>query len=76
MVSVTEMKKANEARGALIAELRTAQEAMRARAPGSPAVEIPLDKILTFKGKDGELCGVIEVEQVIYLADEILRRGT
>lgn len=74
-MSAAEQRKANETRGALLGELRAAQERMQARMPGSPAIAIPLNKVLTFQDDNGEPRGIIEVEQVIYLVDEILRRG-
>jgi hypothetical protein len=64
----------NTAREALLLALREARNALQAKAPGQPCVEIPLDKIHTFVDGDGTPRAVIGVEQVIYLADEILRR--
>lgn len=74
--SVKEIRAENERQRGLLQELRAAQEAMQARAPGKPAVTIPLDQIFTFKGEDGEPRAVIPIEQVIYLVDEILRDNT
>lgn len=67
------MAKDNAAYVGAMKELRDALDRMRERMPGNPAVAIPLEHILTFKGEDGP-AAVIPVEQVIYLVDEILRR--
>jgi len=72
MASVSEMKKATEERSKLLDELRAATETMSRRAPGQPAVEIPLDKVLTFSGDEGPKA-VIEIQQIIYIVDGILR---
>lgn len=43
-------------------------------APGTHAIEVPLDKIFHFVGLDGDDKAVMPVEEVLYLVDEILRR--
>lgn len=67
------MAKDTTAYAGAMKELREAHARMKERAPGNPAVAIPLEHIITYRGEDGESRAVIPVEQVIYLADEVLR---
>lgn len=67
------MAKDNAAYVGAMKELRDARDKLKERTPGEPAVAIPLEHVITFKGEDGDMRGVIPVEQVIYLVDEILR---
>jgi hypothetical protein len=55
--------------------LRDAEAVMAERVPGKPAVELPLDAIITFQSSEGETKAVIHVEQVIFLVDAILRNA-
>jgi hypothetical protein len=73
MTTVAETRAANEKRGVLLQELKDRHAAMLARAPGKPAIFVPLDQVFTFKGENGEPLAVIPVEQLIYMVDEILR---
>lgn len=69
------MAKDNTAYAGAMKEIRDALDKMQERMPGKPAVAIPLEHILTFKGDDGDSRAVIPVEQVLYLVDEILRQA-
>lgn len=72
--SLKEIRGANEKRGDLLQELKDALGKMQGNTPGQPCIEIPLDKVFTYRGDGGEPKGLIEVQQVIYLVDEVLRR--
>jgi len=54
-------------------ELREALLRMQEKAPGQPCVEVPLDKVFYYNGKDGDPQAVMPVQEVIYLVDQILR---
>lgn len=56
----------------VVDSLRSAEARMRERMPGNPALSIPLDKIYCYKNDDGELRAVINVQEVIYLADSLM----
>lgn len=72
-MNTKETRERNDKRGALLQELRDKQTALLARAPGKPAVFVPLDQVFTFKAEGGEPLAVISVEQLIYMVDELLR---
>lgn len=74
-MSVKEQRKMNEAINGLMEELRDARTRMEAKCPGKPCVELPLDAVSAFRDADGKLRAVVTVDQVLYLADEVLRAG-
>jgi hypothetical protein len=53
--------------------LRAAATKLETRAPGQPALPIPLDKIYTYTNDDGEAKAVIPVREVLFLVDTLLR---
>lgn len=53
--------------------LRAAHTKMQDRMPGTPCVALDLSKVSIFNGENGELRAVVSVQEVIYIADGILR---
>lgn len=53
--------------------LREAVQKITAEMPGNRALPLDLERVYTFTGQDGEPRAIIQVRDVLYLADELLR---
>lgn len=69
-----EAKERNEARRGLLQELIAIRDERTGKVPGQPCVEIKLEKVLTFEGENGEHRAVMELSELIYLVEQVLRR--
>lgn len=58
----------------VIDRIAEARDAFSGDMPGKPAIEVPIDSLHFYRNGDGELKCVIDMEQVLYLAEDMLRK--
>lgn len=61
---------------AVIDRLVLARDKIHGGLPGKPAIPIPTESLHCYTDDSGSLRCVVDMEQVIYLAEEMLRRSS
>lgn len=60
---------------AVIDRLAEARDAFSGDMPGKPAITVPVESLHFYRNDDGHLQCVIDMEQIVYLADDMLRNA-
>jgi hypothetical protein len=59
---------------AVIDRLSEARDTFAGDMPGKPAITVPIDSLHFYRDDNGTLLCVIDMEQIVFLADDMLRK--